>query len=134
MFSKGDLSVPGFAHEDPKAGEDTLEALPPKPDLNILTYTKEDKDGNPTALKVPDSIVKQWIMHPEYKDDFMKFLDGFYDTFGQEGDGNADEREQSTANVPENDLSLQRIHAIIDSMSHAEIGEVTSGKQDVNKT
>ena len=45
------------------------------------------------------------------------------------GDGGEEEQEAREFNVPDNDLSLQRVHNIIDRMSQQEDPQVTKSKQ-----
>ena len=69
----GELTVSGQSLPAEKVPDDVIEALPPKPSLNVLVWATVKRQGLDT-IKTPDNIIAKWKSHPVYGDEFSTWL------------------------------------------------------------
>lgn len=75
LLKDGTMTVPGYTTPGKDLPADQVEPLPPKPVLNVLTWSGYDAAGlELECLKLPEKFMQQYHDHPVFKDKFQEWL------------------------------------------------------------
>jgi hypothetical protein len=77
LYTMDKLVVPGFTPKPKDPPPAILEAAPPKPQLNVLTWLgdQEGRPGYSRGVCVPIKMIEAWYQHPSFGEDFRTFFD-----------------------------------------------------------
>lgn len=77
LYTAEKLVVPGFSPKPKEPPKAILEAAPPKPELNVLTWLgdQEGRPGYSRGVQVPRQMIDAWYQHPSLGAAFRNFFD-----------------------------------------------------------
>jgi hypothetical protein len=84
LYTTSKLAVPGFTPKTKDPPPAILEAAPPKPQLNVLTWLP-DQEGRPGYSKgvcVPKTMIEAWYQHPSFGEEFRNVFDSIVQLCG----------------------------------------------------
>ena len=83
MHAQGELDVPGYSllTEDPP--KDLLESMPPEPQLHHAVIVDLPGPSGQKSLAIQQTLLDAWKNHASCGEEWQKYLDKFYETWGQ---------------------------------------------------
>ncbi len=72
---EGALNNQGHVPPPKDPPKDLLEASPPRPHLQLLTWGDKQAGSGLGTIQVPKELVTKWTLHPQYSAQFNAFLD-----------------------------------------------------------
>lgn len=80
------LKLPGVTPKPDDPPDTVMEAAPPRPTLNLLTWQcdVENQPGRPSGVSIPKALMDQWYHHQTFGEKFKSIADDIIQTCGVE--------------------------------------------------